>query len=191
MLFLLSMETRARRAVCERASALPSEVWQLILSFLSPAEAIRAALVCSDFASISSPAAQQACGRLWPQHAHRIARIGAQRFLRLIQAHEGELAAHPEVTKAKSIQKTVCSGHRQIAVEWLIEVRLYVDIEAGWAPTGARPSSLRLEFRSSRSSAVDGQLMPVVALAPCNRVPDMFRVPFEASSSTHHRSAAR
>lgn len=120
------METRARRAVCERASALPQEVWQLIVSFLTPSEAIRAALVCSDFAAVSTSAAQEACRRLWPQHALRLAAYGTkrvQRFLQLVQAHEEEEAAHPNVANASTVQKTVCPEHRQIAVEWLIEVR--------------------------------------------------------------------
>lgn len=119
------METRYRRHVCEKASAVPPEVWQLIVSFLAPSDAVRAALVCSEFAAISTPAAQQSCRRLWPQHSKRLAACcspGVQRFLRLVQTHEDEVAAHPDVSKAKSVQRTVCPEHRQIAVEWLIEV---------------------------------------------------------------------
>lgn len=127
------METRWRRAVNEKASAVPPEVWQLIVSFLDPSEAVRAAVVCSEFASIATPAAQQACRRLWPQHAARLAACGAkdvQRFLRLVQAHEEEVAAHPDVGKSKSVQKVVCSEHRQIAVEWLVEVRVITTSKA-------------------------------------------------------------
>lgn len=121
------METRARKAVNEKAGLVPPEVWQLIVSFLTPYEAVRAALVCSEFAAISTPAAQQSCRRQWPQHKERLGASGSfdvQRFVRLVQAHEDEVAAHPDIEKAKSVQKTVCPEHRQIAVEWLIEVSI-------------------------------------------------------------------
>lgn len=121
------METRFRKAVSCRASALPHDLWQIILSFLPPCHAARAGLVCSDFAAICEPAAVQACRRLWPQHGHRLTSFGAggvQRFIRLVQTHEAEAAAHPDVGKAGSVQKLVNPDHRQIAVEWLIEVRV-------------------------------------------------------------------
>lgn len=120
------METRWRKGLHDKANSVPPEVWQLIVSFLSPQQAIRAALVCTEFRDIATPAAQQACRRLWPPHAARLAACGpggVQRFLRLVEAHEEEAAAHPDVSKAKGVQKVVCPEHRQIAVEWLIEVR--------------------------------------------------------------------
>jgi hypothetical protein len=106
---------------------VPPEIWTIVLSFLPPSAAVQSSLVCSDFAAIATPAAQQACRRLWPQHAERLAACapqGIQRFLKLVQAHEEEVAAHPDVEKAKTVQKTVCPEHRQIAVEWLIEVSI-------------------------------------------------------------------
>jgi hypothetical protein len=145
------METRARRQVCEKASAVPPEVWQLIVSFLTPDEAVRAALVCLEFAAISTPAAQQACRRLWPQHKERLAACGSsgvQGFLRLVQAHEEEEAAHPDVEKAKLVQKTVCAEHRQIAVEWLIEVGVQAIIE------GMIAASLAAMVRATTSNPV-------------------------------------
>lgn len=157
------METRARRAVCERATALPKDVWQLIISFLAPSEAVRAALVCLDFAAIAAPAAQQACRRLWPHHAQRLVHTGVQRFLRLVQAHEDEVSAHPEVAKAKSVQKTVCPEHRQIAVEWLIEVSLLAFIlvlRPRIRPPWRDP---RLELRSSRSLVLSRNCCPSLA----------------------------
>lgn len=73
------METRFRKQVTEKAGLVPPEVWQLIVSFLTPYEAVRAALVCSEFAAISTPAAQQSCRRLWPQHKERLGASGPQR----------------------------------------------------------------------------------------------------------------
>jgi hypothetical protein len=154
----MGVETRLRYAVSCRASALPRELWQLIMSFLSPAQALGAALVCSDFAAAAMPAAAAACRRLWPQHALRLASFGpggVQRFLKLVAGHEAEAAAHPDVEKATTVQKLVCPEHRQIAVEWLIEVRrpwgTWTQDEPRRRPSPL-PCALELTFEPGASS---------------------------------------
>lgn len=131
------METRAaaqRRAslrACRGAVAgqrrLPAELWSHVLSFLPPTAAAAAAVVCSEFAGVSPSAAAAATARAWPQHAvrlgPRLAHLGVGRCLSLIAAHEAEAVAHPDQSRAAALQRLVLPEHRQIAVEWLIEVR--------------------------------------------------------------------
>lgn len=119
------METRARR---QGKRSLPRELWCIILGHLTPQEAAQAACVSHEFASISGPAAERACERLFPKHSHRVVRLlrqwklGVHKVINLINQHENELVAHPDVQKANQVQKLVLPEHRQIAVEWLIEV---------------------------------------------------------------------
>jgi hypothetical protein len=55
--------------------------------------------------------------------AAKIGATGVQKLLALISQHESEAKGHPDVQKAIQVQKLVLPEHRQIAVEWLIEVR--------------------------------------------------------------------
>lgn len=122
------METRARK---HGKRCLPPELWCIILSHLTPQEAAKAASVSHEFASISRPASEKACERLFPRHRHRVAKLlqqdklSVQKVLSLISQHEDEAASHPDVQKANQVQKLVLPEHRQIAVEWLIEVRKF------------------------------------------------------------------
>jgi hypothetical protein len=106
---------------------VPSELWLLILSLLDPKDAIAASCVCSEFRHVAPASAKRAIQRLWPHHSARVAaKIGAtgvQKLLALIAQHESEAKGHPDVQKAIQVQKLVLPEHRQIAVEWLIEVR--------------------------------------------------------------------
>lgn len=120
------METRARK---HGKKSLPPELWCIILSHLTPQEVSQAASVSHEFAIISRPAAETACERLFPHHRHRVVnllrqgKLGVQKVISLVNQHESEAAAHPDVHKANQVQKLVLPEHRQIAVEWLIEVR--------------------------------------------------------------------
>jgi hypothetical protein len=133
------METRARRASrCHNSAySLPQELWTVVLSFLSPKEAAQAASVCSDFRKVAQQAVQLAIQRLWPHHSHRLAgkviALGVQRTLALVQAHESEAAAHPDLSKVAQLQKLVLPEHRQIAVEWLIEVSICINQRNLWS----------------------------------------------------------
>lgn len=108
-------------------AAVPSELWLLILSLLEPKDAIAASCVCSEFRHVAPASAKRAIQRLFPHHSARVAaKIGAtgvQKLLALIAQHESEAKGHPDVQKATQVQKLVLPEHRQIAVEWLIEVR--------------------------------------------------------------------
>lgn len=121
------METRARRQSLRAVTAtVPSEIWLLILGYLEPKQSVQASLVCSEFSHVAKASAQRAMERLWPHHKARlnakVGLLGVQKVLALIFQHESEAKAHPDVCKASQLQKLVLPEHRQIAVEWLIEV---------------------------------------------------------------------
>ncbi|WIA08132.1 hypothetical protein OEZ85_007588 [Tetradesmus obliquus] len=137
------METRARRQSLRAATAaVPSELWLLILSLLEPKDAIAASCVCSEFRHVAPASAKRAIQRLFPHHSARVAaKIGAtgvQKLLALIAQHESEAKGHPDVQKATQVQKLVLPEHRQIAVEWLIEVAWDWQLESTVVYRGAQ-----------------------------------------------------
>jgi hypothetical protein len=121
----------ARRSRLDEAvPELPCELWIHIGHFLEIEDIARLCSVSKQLAKLQALILEQACYRRWPELidvAQELRPKAWRHRWRQLAAHETELKQCPKPTDpASTKQPVVCSRHRAILVEWLIEVRKVV-----------------------------------------------------------------
>jgi hypothetical protein len=121
----------SRRARLDQAvTELPCELWIFIGHFLEIEDIARLCSVSKQLAKLHALIMEQACYRRWPDLvdvAQGLKPKAWRHRWRQLVAHEAELKQWPKPNDPASIkQPVVCTKHRAILVEWLIEVRKIV-----------------------------------------------------------------